>query len=191
MSQAFFLPTLQYWKNNCRISWICSNQKNPKISCLKKMTNFIRKNTDHGWSKETPEKMEAWKGNSTQITELITSCLVIARPILGPFWDLFLGQFWSPLPNVACFSGFHTNIFLLNIFQRSGNRLLENLINWVSLKENILEINENWLRKSHWFWSLTHLKFGNPKNNSSKKWLGFRTHLKVEVCSYYSMIAVC
>jgi hypothetical protein len=33
--------------------------KFPKISCLKKMTNFIRKNTDHGWSKETPEKMEA------------------------------------------------------------------------------------------------------------------------------------
>lgn len=103
MGQAFFFPTFQYWKSNCRISWICSNKKNPKISCLKKMTNFIRKTTDHGWSKETPERREAWKENSTQITELITSPLVIARPILGPFWDLFLGQFWSPLPNVACF----------------------------------------------------------------------------------------
>jgi hypothetical protein len=33
--------------------------KFPKISCLKKMTNFIRKSTDHGWSKETPERREA------------------------------------------------------------------------------------------------------------------------------------
>jgi hypothetical protein len=45
------------------------------------------------------------------MTALITSPLVIARPILGPFWDFILGQIWSPLPNVACFSGFHTNIF--------------------------------------------------------------------------------